>query len=105
MFYLYVLRSKRDKKLYIGFTPDLRSRLQKHERDQVRPTHYRRQLELIYYEAYKDKEIARKREFQLKSGKSHVALKKRLLKNEERRRVDKMDFVWYKKFGKVKDSP
>ena len=84
MFYVYVLRSKKDKKLYIGFTPDLRLRLQKHKKGQVRSTSYRRPLELIYYEAYKSKEIARKREFQLKSGKSHTALKKRLLGNQER---------------------
>lgn len=78
MFYVYVLKSKKDKKFYIGFTPDLRLRLQKHNNGKVPSTSYRRPLELIYYEAYKDKETAIKREKQLKSGKAHMALKKRL---------------------------
>lgn len=78
MFYVYVLKSKKDKKFYIGFTPDLRLRLQKHNNGKVPSTSYRRPLELIYYEAYKDKETAIRREKQLKSGKVHMALKKRL---------------------------
>ncbi len=81
MFYIYILKSKKDKKLYIGSTPDLRSRFQEHNNGKVRSTSYRRPLELIYYEAYKTEEIARKRERQLKSGKAHMALKKRLKQN------------------------
>ena len=78
MFYVYVLKSKKDGKLYIGFTLDLRLRLQEHHNGKVKSTCYRRPLELIYYEAYKNEKIARKREKQLKSGKAHTALKKRL---------------------------
>ncbi|MFA4880330.1 MAG: GIY-YIG nuclease family protein [Candidatus Doudnabacteria bacterium] len=76
MFYVYVLKSKKDKKFYIGFTPDLRLRLQKHNNGKVTSTSYRRPLELIYYEAYKDQKTAIRREKQLKSGKAHMALKK-----------------------------
>ena len=79
MFYVYVLKSKKDGKLYIGFTTDLRLRFQEHKNGKVRSTSYRRPLELIYYEAYKDEKIAIKREKQLKGGKAHMALKKRLL--------------------------
>jgi len=79
MFYIYVLKSKKDGKLYIGFTSNLRLRFQEHNDGKVKSTNYRRPLELIYYEAYKNEIIARKREKQLKSGKAHVALKKRLL--------------------------
>ena len=78
MFYVYVLKSKKDGKLYIGFTENLLKRFQEHTNGLVNCTKYRRPLELIYYEAYKTKEIARKREKQLKSGKAHIALKKRL---------------------------
>lgn len=79
MFYVYVLQSKKDKKLYIGFTPDLRSRLQEHNGGRVKSTSYKRPLELIYYEAYKDEGIARRRERRLKSGiTAHMSLKKRL---------------------------
>lgn len=79
MFYIYLLQSKKDGKLYIGFTSNLRLRFQEHNDGKVKSTNYRRPLELIYYEAYKNEIIARKREKQLKSGKAHVALKKRLL--------------------------
>lgn len=79
MFYVYVLESKKDRRLYIGFTSDLRERVKEHKNGRVDSTRYRRPLELIYYEAYKDKKIAKNREVQLKSGKAHMALKKRLL--------------------------
>lgn len=78
MFYVYVLKSKRDQKLYIGFASDLRTRIQRHNVGKVKSTCYRRPLELIYYEAYRNEKIARKRERQLKNGKAHTALKKRL---------------------------
>ena len=79
MLYVYVLKSKKDGKLYIGFTSNLRLRFQEHNDGKVKSTIYRRPLELIYYEAYKNESVAKKREKQLKSGKAHVALKKRLL--------------------------
>lgn len=78
MFYVYVLKSKKDGKFYIGFTHNLKVRFQDHAKGKVRSTFYRRPLELIYYEAYKDEEIAKKREYQLKSGKARTALLKRL---------------------------
>jgi len=78
MFYVYVLKSKKDGKLYIGFTVNLIRRFKEHKNGVVNCTKYRRPVELIYYEAYKNREIAEKRERQLKSGKAHVALKKRL---------------------------
>jgi len=78
MFYVYVLKSEKDGRFYIGFTTDLKSRFKKHQQGEVRSTFYRRPLELIYYEAYKNEQIAKKRERQLKSGKAHTALAKRL---------------------------
>jgi len=78
MFYVYVLRSRKDDKHYIGFSIDLRNRFKEHCLGKVRATFYRRPLELIYYEAYKDREIAQKRERQLKGGNAHITLLKRL---------------------------
>ena len=52
MFYVYVLYSLKDKKLYIGSTPDLRKRLHKHLTGYVLSTKNRQPLKLIYYEAY-----------------------------------------------------
>lgn len=78
MYYVYALKSKKDNKLYIGSTSNLKKRLKEHNEGKVESTSYRRPLELIYYEAYKDEEIARKREKLLKKGKAHMELKKRL---------------------------
>lgn len=79
MFYVYLLRSKKDKKFYIGSTSNLKLRFQEHNNGKVKSTSYRRPLELVYYEAYINENVARKRERQLKNGKVNTALKKRLL--------------------------
>ncbi|KKS65538.1 MAG: hypothetical protein UV33_C0001G0016 [Candidatus Daviesbacteria bacterium GW2011_GWA1_42_6] len=78
MFYTYVLKSKRDDKLYIGWTNDLNQRLRKHNTGQVDATKYRLPLELVYYEACLDQENAIVREKQLKTGFGRVYLKRRL---------------------------
>lgn len=78
MFYVYVLQSKKDERHYIGFTIDLKNRFKEHSSGKVRATFYRRPLELVYYECYKNREIAQKRERQLKGGKAHIALVSRL---------------------------
>jgi len=81
MYYVYILKSKEDDKLYIGSTSNLSKRLKEHNEGKVKSTSYRRPLELIYYEAYREEKIARKREKILKSGKAHMELKKRLKLN------------------------
>ena len=78
MFYVYVLESKKDKRYYIGFTIDLKKRFEEHILGKVKATFYQRPLVLVYYECYKNRKIAQKREKQLKSGKAHIALMKRL---------------------------
>ncbi len=66
MFYLYVLKSKKDNEKYIGSTRDLRKRLEMHNSGKVYSTKLRKPFELIYYEAYKAEKDARKREKNLK---------------------------------------
>jgi len=78
MFYVYVLKSEKDKQYYIGFSTDLKQRYKEHTDGKVISTSYRRPLVLIYYEAYQNRGIAQKRERQLKGGKAHIALIKRL---------------------------
>lgn len=51
MFYTYVLRSRHDDKLYIGYTHDLKQRVAEHSKGVVDATRGRRPLELVYYEA------------------------------------------------------
>ena len=68
MLYVYILRSKIDGKLYIGFTEDLRKRIITHNLKVVKSTKPRAPLELIYYEAYKNREDALRREKLFKTG-------------------------------------
>jgi len=79
MYYVYILKSGKDGKLYIGSTDDLRKRFREHNEGKVFATRHRRPLLLIYYEAYPKEWQARKREKQLKYfGKAYQELKKRL---------------------------
>lgn len=79
MFYVYVLRSKKDKQLYIGYTNDLKRRIEEHNSGKNTSTKYRRPFELIYYEAYKLKEDAEHREDMLKLfGRALGGLKRRI---------------------------
>ena len=78
MFYTYVLRSKLDKKLYIGFCGDLRKRFSEHNSGKVESTKPRVPFDLVYYEACLDKEKAIKREKYFKTGFGRRYLKTRL---------------------------
>ena len=77
-FYVYILQSKKDNKLYTGCTKNLKSRLEMHNHGLVVSTKYRRPLALIYFEGYRVKEDAYKREKYLKSIFGKMYLKRRL---------------------------
>ncbi|MGE5297738.1 MAG: GIY-YIG nuclease family protein [Acidobacteriaceae bacterium] len=74
-YYVYILLSSADKRLYIGFTTNLKQRLQQHARGEVTSTKSRRFLRLIHYEYFINKEDAKARETFLKSGYGHEQLK------------------------------
>jgi putative endonuclease len=78
MFFVYVLRSEKDKKLYIGYSSNLRERIKTHMQGRVASTKNRSPLMLIYYEAYSDVQDAKSREIFLKSGSGHKFLKNQL---------------------------
>jgi len=79
MYYVYVLKSKKDDKLYIGSTTDLKKRFQEHNSGKVESTKPRRPFVLVYYEAYGAEEDARIREDRLKKrGQSRAQLMLRL---------------------------
>ena len=78
MFYTYILRSKRNDRLYTGYTNDLRKRFKEHNDERSAYTKHRDPYELIYYEACIDKDDAMSRELYLKSGKGKRYLKSRL---------------------------
>lgn len=49
MFFVYVLQSKKDKELYIGYTKDLLSRFKKHNLGVVNSTKDKKPFRLAYY--------------------------------------------------------
>ncbi len=80
MYYVYILKSLKDNKLYTGYTNDLKRRMDEHNYGKVESTKNRRPLKLICYEAYLDKETASKREEFLKTSDGKIDIKRRLKK-------------------------
>ena len=74
MYYTYVLVSLQDNKLYIGYTEDLKRRLQEHKLGKVPSTKSRLPLKPIYFEAHFSKDDALRREdyFKTSKGKSTI---------------------------------
>ncbi|MBI2405303.1 GIY-YIG nuclease family protein [Candidatus Gottesmanbacteria bacterium] len=75
MYYVYVLKSRKDSLLYIGYTNNLKRRLVEHSKDNRAP------WTLIYYESYLSDHDARQREEQLKRFKSAYGFLKRRMKD------------------------
>ncbi len=77
-YYTYVLLSEFDNNHYIGWTVDLKQRIDKHNRGLVQATKSRRPLKLVYFEACLFEKQAIAREKQLKTGFGRAYLKRRL---------------------------
>lgn len=75
MYYVYVLQSKIGRKLYVGFSTDLQRRLREHQNKKVHTTARFGEIELIFYEAFKDEKDALRRESYLKTTQGKRALK------------------------------
>ncbi len=67
MYYLYILRSIKDNKLYIGITGNIERRLKQHNNGHSKSTRYRTPFILIYKEIYSSKNEAAKREWYFKN--------------------------------------
>lgn len=80
MFYVYVLQSLKDDKLYTGYSNNLKRRFEEHNSGKVSITKNRKPFKLIYYEAYQNQQDATEREKYFKSGWGRTYLKK-VLKN------------------------
>jgi len=79
MHYVYLLESQNDKSWYIGFTSNLKRRVQEHnEKSGGQTTRRKSNWKLIYFEGYVDKQDAVGREKFLKSGSGRRYLKKQL---------------------------
>ena len=84
MYYVYLLSDNSDK-IYIGFSSNLKRRLLEHKQGKSYWTRRLLNPHLIYYEAYKDLELAKAREKKLKKrGSSYQGLIKRIRSNKGR---------------------
>ncbi len=78
MYYVYLLKSKKDGSLYIGYTTNLRKRFTEHNNGSSKATMYKRPYRLIFYEAFDNRIDAKHREIYLKSGWGLRSVKKML---------------------------
>ena len=81
MFYVYVLFNKITGRYYIGYSPDLRKRLQKHLSGQVQSTKSDLNYKLVYYSSFVEKTDALDFEKYLKSGSGVAFMNKHFLKS------------------------
>lgn len=77
-YFVYVLKSLRDSSWYIGFTENLKTRLEEHNTGGNTSTKNKAPYELIYFEGYLNKLDALGREKFLKSGSGRRFIKKQL---------------------------
>ena len=79
MHYAYVIRSIKNRRLYYGYSSDLKQRIEDHNRRKGGSYSSKNApFELIYYEAYKSKEDARLAEEFFKSGYGREVLRNKL---------------------------
>jgi putative endonuclease len=76
--YVYVIESKKDNGLYIGFTKDLKKRLREHNEGLTKSTKLYIPWSLIFYESYLNENDAARREKYLKTSQGSRLLKRML---------------------------
>ncbi|MDD2646577.1 MAG: GIY-YIG nuclease family protein [Patescibacteria group bacterium] len=78
VFFTYVLRSLKDDYAYVGYTDNLKKRLEEHQKGKSFATRLRRPFKLIYFEACLNEQDAKQREKYLKTTNGRRFLIKRL---------------------------
>ena len=76
MYYVYILQSEKDHRLYIGQTNNVENRLIRHNNGEVRSTRMRRPLKLMCYKEFATRAEAMKIEKYLKSLKGGEEFKR-----------------------------
>ena len=79
MYFVYILRSTRDRSKYIGCTNDLKRRIAEHNRGEVKFTSTRHPYKLIWFACFADKEKAYTFEKYLKSSSGYAFTSKHLI--------------------------
>ena len=77
-YFVYVLKSKKDGRLYKGQTSNLNKRLKQHNSGENKSTKGFMPWELVYFEIFQTREEAVLREKYFKSGSGREFLKKKL---------------------------
>ncbi len=83
MFYIYILKSKKDNSLYIGYTTNLERRFVEHNDGLSKSTKCKTPYQMIYYEGFANRIGAKHREEYLESGWGRRSIKKMLKKTLE----------------------
>ena len=73
---VYILKSLKTSRYYIGYSNDPVERLKEHNGGKVRSTKGYRPWQIVHSEIFSNKALARKRELEIKSYKSGQAFKK-----------------------------
>ncbi len=83
MYYVYMLHNSVTGKHYIGYSSDLKRRIQEHIEGQSLATkNHHGSWQLVYYEAYLSEKSARLRELQLKAHWKWASIIKERVKND-----------------------
>lgn len=83
MHYVYVIKSRSNGKFYVGYTSNLKRRLEEHNSGEVFSTKPNLPYELVYFEGYRSKTDALKREEALKHhGQGFRRIKERIKESE-----------------------
>ncbi len=85
-YFVYILKSLKSGRYYIGSTSDLEDRIKRHQENRSKSTKGRGPWELVYTEEYDTRSEGVRREHQLKKYKSHtfleIIIKHRFLQGE-----------------------
>lgn len=85
MYFVYILKSKKIGQLYVGYTPDLKRRLTRHNAGKVKSTKAYIPWVLVYYSAFENERLAKNFEHYLKTGSGRAFQYKRLVLKPERK--------------------
>ena len=77
MFYVYVIKSEKDSRLYVGFTENLERRIKEHNSGKTKSTKGYMPWTLVYHETVETRIDARELEKKFKSGSGKEKLKAR----------------------------
>jgi putative endonuclease len=86
-FYVYVLQSSKDDKKYIGYTNNLKKRIEEHKKGFSFATKLRLPFKLIYFEGCKNMTDAKRRENYLKTTQGARFLGLRLIQHQRQKRT------------------